>query len=328
MSDVDEFISKFNHDEKMLLSWGELVCQTINDQLKVINKDSILKIEPCFRVKDLASLIEKAFYRFKGYNNPYKDITDKVGVRFVVLLTDDIEHIKEIIQSNPIWSCSEDRDFEKEKAEKPYLFDYQSVHYVVRNLDEITNNDGVIIPSETPCEIQIRTLLQHAYAEVSHDSVYKCKAVPSSDIKRRMARTIALMESTDELFLAAKNELNKSNEVIEKWAEFSKYIFSKIAKPYDSKTNDKILYHILNIYFESLTDHFFNSYTSYLDKNEGYEQYFQKKIESECLSGSYIKKSSAIIFCLFMADKRTETFKDRWPFSEADLNEITSIVGK
>ena len=328
MSDVDEFISKFNQDEKMLLSWGKLVCQTITDELKKINKDSILKIEPCFRVKDLASLIEKAFYRFKGYDNPYKDITDKVGVRFVVLLTDDIEHIKEIIKNNPIWSCSEDRDFEKEKAEKPYLFDYQSVHYVIRNLDEIISNDGIVIPSETPCEIQIRTLLQHAYAEVSHDSVYKCKALPSSDIKIRMARTIALMESTDELFLAAKNELDKSNEVIEKWADYSKDTFLKIAPSYDRKTKDKILYHILNIYFENLTDQLFNSYSSYLVKNEGYEEYFQKKIESECLSGSYIKKSSAIIFCLFMADKRTEIFKDRWPYSETDLNEITSIVGK
>jgi len=328
MSEVDEFILKFNQDENMLLSWGKLVCQTINDELKLINKDSILKIEPCFRVKDLSSLIEKAFYRFKGYKNPYKDITDKVGVRFVVLLTDDIEHIKKIIQNNPLWTYSEDRDFEKEKAEKPYLFDYQSVHYVVKNLEEITNIDGITIPSETPCEIQIRTLLQHAYAEVSHDSVYKCKAVPSSDIKRRMARTIALMESTDELFLAAKNELNKSNEVIEKWAKFTKYTFSKIVLSYDEKTKDKILYHILNIYYESLTDPLFNAYSSYLDKNEGYEKYFQQKIESECLSGSYLKKSSATIFCLFMADKRTEIFKERWPFSEADLNEITSIVGK
>lgn len=328
MSGVDEFISKFNQDEKMLLSWGKLVCQTINDELKKTDKDGILKIEPCFRLKDLASLIEKAFYRLKGYDDPYKDITDKVGVRFVVLLTDDIEHIKGIINNNPIWSCSEDRDFEKEKSEKPYLFDYQSVHYVVRNLDKIVNNDGTIIPPETPCEIQIRTLLQHAYAEVSHDSVYKCKAVPSSDIKRRMARTIALMESTDELFLAAKNELNKSNEVIEKWAEFSRKIFSKILTSYDIKTKDKILYHVLNIYFDSLTDQLFNTYSSYLVKNEGYEEYFKEKIESEYLSGSYIKKSSAIMFCLFMADKRPEIFKGKWPFSEADLNEITSIVGK
>lgn len=328
MSEVDEFISNFNEDEKMLLSWGKLVCQKIRDELKLINKDNILKIEPCFRVKDLSSLIEKAFYRFKEYKNPYKDITDKVGVRFVVLLTDDIEHIKVIIQNSPLWSFSEDRDFEKEKADKPYLFDYQSVHYIVKNLDEIKGENGVIIPSGTPCEIQIRTLLQHAYAEVSHDSVYKCKAIPSSDIKRRMARTIALMESTDELFLAAKNELNKSNEVIENWAELSRILFSKIDVNYDTQKKDKILYHILNLYFESLTEQLFKSFSSYLEKNTDYEEYFKEKIKSESISGSYIKKSAAIIFCLFMADKRFQIFKERWPFSEADLNEITSIVGK
>ncbi|HAX2332803.1 TPA: (p)ppGpp synthetase, partial [Escherichia coli] len=167
-------------------------------KLTSIGMDSILKIEPSYRLKDISSLIEKAFYRSKNYQNPYKEITDKVGVRFVVLLTDDIPIIKEIIENCNLWEYSEDRDFIKEKEEKPYLFDYQSVHYVVKNLESI-EIENISIPVGTPCEIQVRTLLQHAYAEVSHDSVYKCKAQPSAEIKRRMARTIALMESTDEL---------------------------------------------------------------------------------------------------------------------------------
>ncbi|MCV5435110.1 (p)ppGpp synthetase, partial [Escherichia coli] len=78
---------------------------------------SILKIEPSYRLKDISSLIEKAFYRSKNYQNPYKEITDKVGVRFVVLLTDDIPIIKEIIENFNLWEYSEDRDFIKEKEE-------------------------------------------------------------------------------------------------------------------------------------------------------------------------------------------------------------------
>lgn len=209
MNEVDEFITAFEREKIIYSSWGELVLQYIKD--KLIEKEiySILKIPPSYRLKDVSSLVEKAYFRSKNYENPYKDITDKVGVRFVVLLTDDIHSIKEIIESCPIWEYSDDRDFIKEKEEKPYLFDYQSVHYVVKNLEHIITNKNILIPAETPCEIQVRTLLQHAYAEVSHDSVYKCKANPSSEIKRRMARTIALMESTDELFLLAKNELKK-----------------------------------------------------------------------------------------------------------------------
>lgn len=328
MNEVDEFIEIFNREKIIYSSWGELVLQHICDCLAEKDMESILKITPSYRLKDISSLIEKAFYRSKNYDNPYKDITDKVGVRFVVLLTDDIPIIKDIIEDCPIWEYSDDRDFIKEKEDKPYLFDYQSVHYVVKNLEPISIDENTLIPVGTPCEIQVRTLLQHAYAEVSHDSVYKCKAKPSSDIKRRMARTIALMESTDELFLLAKNELNKSNAKIEKWASHSISMNCQINENYNKKAKDKILYHILNVYFDTLTDPLFKTYQAYFDINQDYKEYFSEKINSDCISGSYIKQSAAIIFCLFMVDKKPQIFRNKWPFSENDLNEIMLIMGK
>ncbi|HDM8383707.1 TPA: (p)ppGpp synthetase, partial [Yersinia enterocolitica] len=282
MNEIDEFIATFEREKDVYSSWGKLVLQNIQNKLKENEMESILKIEPSYRMKDISSLIEKAFYRSKNYKNPYKDITDKVGVRFVVLLTDDIPIIKKIIEDCSLWEYSDDRDFIKEKEDKPYLFDYQSVHYVVKNLEPISIGENILIPTGTPCEIQVRTLLQHAYAEVSHDSVYKCKAKPSSDIKRRMARTIALMESTDELFLLAKDELSKSNIKIEKWANHSISMYYHINVSYNKKAKDKILYHILNIYFETLTDQLFKKYLTYLDDNDGYKEYFAEKIYSDC----------------------------------------------
>ncbi|CNF20861.1 (p)ppGpp synthetase [Yersinia ruckeri] len=327
MNEIDEFIATFEREKDIYSSWGKLVLQNIQNKLKENEMESILKIEPSYRMKDISSLIEKAFYRSKNYKNPYEDITDKVGVRFVVLLTDDIPIIKKIIEDCSLWEYSDDRDFIKEKEDKPYLFDYQSVHYVVKNLEPISIGENILIPTGTPCEIQVRTLLQHAYAEVSHDSVYKCKAKPSSDIKRRMARTIALMESTDELFLLAKDELSKSNVKIEKWANHSISMYYHINVSYNKKAKDKILYHILNIYFETLTDQLFKKYLTYLDDNNGYKEYFAEKINSDCITGSYIKQSAAIVFCLFMVDKKTQIFKNKWPFSENDLNEIMLIMG-
>ncbi len=327
MNKIDEFIKTFRREEEIYSSWGKLVCNHIKNKLTSIGMDSILKIEPSYRLKDISSLIEKAFYRSKNYQNPYKEITDKVGVRFVVLLTDDIPIIKEIIENCNLWEYSEDRDFIKEKEEKPYLFDYQSVHYVVKNLESI-EIENISIPVGTPCEIQVRTLLQHAYAEVSHDSVYKCKAQPSAEIKRRMARTIALMESTDELFLLARNELNKSNEKIERWAKQSILMYSQINTKYDKKPKDKILYHIINVYFDILSDTLMDKYIGFLDNNTGYKEYFSEKISSDYISGCYIKQSAAIIFCLFLADKKAQIFRNKWPFSENDLDEIMLIMGK
>ncbi|WP_313572160.1 GTP pyrophosphokinase [Pantoea piersonii] len=328
MNNIDEFIARFESDEIIYSSWGRLVLDYIKDKLSAKGLESILKIEPCYRVKDISSLIEKAFYRDKGYNNPYEAITDKVGIRFVVLLTDDIPVIKEIIEDSPLWECSDDRNFLKEKEEKPYLFDYQSVHYVVKNLDDIPLSEKIVIPAGTPCEIQIRTLLQHAYAEVSHDSVYKCKAKPSSEIIRRMSRTIALMESTDELFLLAKDELQKSNTKIESWAKFSIEHYSQINIDYDCTKKDKILYHILNIYFDNLNDYLSKKYENYFVENEELKDYFHKKLYSDSISGGYLKKSAAIIFCFFMVQEKPDIFENKWPYSRDDLNEIMLIMGK
>ncbi|EBX3952417.1 (p)ppGpp synthetase, partial [Salmonella enterica subsp. enterica serovar Offa] len=62
--------------------------------------------------------------------------------------------------------------------------------------------------------------------------------------------------------------------------------------------------------------------------NQDYKEYFSEKINSDCISGSYIKQSAAIIFCLFMVDKKPLIFRNKWPFSENDLNEIMLIMGK
>jgi len=136
------------------------------------NLPQVVKIDPVPRVKEIGSLLEKAFYRKKPYTNPYSDITDKIGTRFVVLFLEQVDDICDIIESITAWDASKDRDYEEERKKHPVLFDYQSVHYIVR-LKADLEIDGVIVPTGTPCEVQIRTLLQHAYSELTHDTIYK-----------------------------------------------------------------------------------------------------------------------------------------------------------
>lgn len=61
--------------------------------------NNFLKQPATPRIKEKTSLIDKAFHRKeKSYNNPYQEIEDKVGIRFVVLLTSDIDEVCEIIK--------------------------------------------------------------------------------------------------------------------------------------------------------------------------------------------------------------------------------------
>ncbi|GAB7202807.1 hypothetical protein OS12_42520 [Dickeya oryzae] len=106
-------------------------------------------------------------------------------------------------------------------------------------------------------------------------------------------------------------------------------MYYEINLNYNKKIKDKILYHILNIYFEDLNDKLFKQYLTYLESNDGYKEYFSKKIDSESINRNlYKKKVLLLYFVFFMVDKKTQIFKSKWPFSDNDLNEIMLIMGK
>ena len=152
-----------------------------------------LKLPVIPRVKTQDSLLQKAFYRAKNYENPYEDIEDKVGLRFVVLLAEDIRTIEAAINDEPRWVAMLARDFELEREAKPYEFDYQSLHYVVRSKLPL-EYEGYSIPADFSCEVQVRTLLQHAYSELTHDTIYKPSVRATPAIKRTAAKSMALIE--------------------------------------------------------------------------------------------------------------------------------------
>jgi len=174
-----------------------------------------LQIPPTPRVKETDSFLEKALVR-KRRSDPLSEITDQVGVRFVVLLLEDIDRIGKILESGP-WTAQKDRDFQQERLEKADYFAYQSDHFVVRTRAE-QSFEGVVIPAGLPCEIQIRTILQHAYAEMAHSSSYKPPVkLPEADqkhINRSLAKGSALIETTDDVFGEIKKRLRDYNESV------------------------------------------------------------------------------------------------------------------
>lgn len=229
---VVEFEEKYEAEKPMYKAWGEYVAQYILDQMNLSSseKQQIIKMPVKPRVKDTESIIAKAFFRNgKKYTDPFNQITDKVGIRFVVMVTDQIKIIEDVIKKATIWKYSKDQDYQEIIEKKPDVFGYQSVHYVVRNIQEFVFN-GETIKSGIACEIQIRTLEQHAYAELSHDYFYKNDDSIASSLRRNLARSMALNETTDELFSKVYEMMRKDNEeytalmsVLKKKYSFEKY---------------------------------------------------------------------------------------------------------
>lgn len=301
-------------------SWGNMVVQQILTKLSQKNYDicSFIKVPSEPRIKETNSFIEKALYRSKNYKNPLLDITDKVGVRFVVLNLCDIEIIKEIIDGMEEWDISLDRDFEEEKRSKPELFTYQSVHYIVRNR-KACNYCGIDIESGTPCEIQIRTLLQHAYAELSHDIAYKKADDIPSYVKRKFARSMALIEATDELFKEVQELVNYED------AQFKDFI--SIMQPYTSISN----------YSEKLNRYIFDSYKSLLQEKSVTSIDIRQFISDHSFLQTKVKGTDELVLIrrqpityliYFLIEKYRNQVVRLWPLSEVELQPLFIDMGK
>jgi putative GTP pyrophosphokinase len=202
----EEFLARWTSERPIYEKWGACIAMRLLEELQPkvapISTDVFLKlpIEP--RLKTGGSFIAKAFYNTKRktpYVNPYEEITDKVGVRLVVLLPTQISKVTAAVEHCDLWDFSKDRDYEQEIADRPYVFDYQSVHYIVRARTDL-DLDGTTVPKGTPCEVQIRTLLQHAHSELTHDTIYKPSVEKTSEMERAVSKAMALIEATSDYF--------------------------------------------------------------------------------------------------------------------------------
>lgn len=314
-----ELIKKYENEKEVYKKWGKFVTNYVAEQLVIQNLyDKIIKIEPKPRLKDNKSLISKGFYRDKKYKNPYEEITDKVGTRFVVLLTTEISHISKIVEKCESWIQSKDRDFEEEKLKAPEFFTYQSVHYIVRNKNSFDFENSTI-PIDIPCEIQIRTLLQHAYSELTHDTIYKPTVRTTPKIKRLIARSMALIETTDNIFLNVMEELNnienKRKELLNKLSEFYKS-FNNLE--FEPKMNNIIL----DSFDKILENVNINEVFKFFDNNQTLKNIIKRKSKTELLYSQPI-----ILLLYYFLTKYTNETKNKWPLSFSHLTPIFIDLG-
>lgn len=201
---ADEFLERWVAERPMYEAWGKFVAERITEEIRPLvaplSTDLFIRIPVKTRLKSDGSFLTKAFYRpEKKYLDPFQQITDKVGVRFVVLLDSAVKIICNAIERCSKWISSKDKDYEEEQAKEPYLFKYQSVHYVVRCSGTLSvMNETIFVDS--PCEVQVRTLLQHAHSELTHDTIYKPSVIQTPDMQRAAAKSMALLEATGDYF--------------------------------------------------------------------------------------------------------------------------------
>ena len=318
-----EFKARFEDEIPIFLEWGNFVNTQVSKLLSeefesTDDYNLFLKIPPKPRIKKIKSIISKAFYRGKNYSNPYEEITDKVGVRFVVLLQEDIKTISEVIESNSFWKYSKDRDFEEERLKEPLIFDYQSVHYVV-SAKESAKYNGVMIPKDTPCEIQIRTLLQHAYSELTHDTIYRPKNRTSPQVLRILAKSMALIETTNDLFSDVHSTLESSGEALMSYLLKLKNVYKSIAIP---DTEEKLNIYILDSLQDVTSKTDIADIEKYIHKSSDIKDIINKKYND-----LLIYRQPVIILLYYLIKKERYNLKELWPLTDDELRPLFIDLG-
>jgi putative GTP pyrophosphokinase len=157
------------------------------------------------RAKEPASFQKKAAIPSEAdpnipkYLEPLHDMTDLAGVRIITYFLKTQLTIDQMI-------FDEFEVVEKSNKGQNLLetgkFGYQSIHYLVRLKGERARLAEYKLYSGALVEVQVRTILQHAWAEIEHDIQYKSSHAIPTEIRRRFMALAGMFEIADREFQA------------------------------------------------------------------------------------------------------------------------------
>lgn len=180
----------------------------LHDMLKKIIGDESIKVHGITnRPKEIDSLKGKLARQGKSYAS-LEEITDLAAIRIITYFNDDVDKIAEIVERET--EVDVGKTVDKRATLALDQFGYLSSHYVVKvTASRLGSSSEWRKYQGMKAEIQIRSVLQHAWAEIEHDLCYKPsgKTQTLQSMKRRFARVAGLLETADEQFASFRSEM-------------------------------------------------------------------------------------------------------------------------
>lgn len=169
---------------------------------ELLNESGINYLSVTGRTKSVTSYAAKVTRMRDGrlvYPDPTQ-ITDQLGVRVITYLRSDVDAVAELLAGE--YDVLQDRDLGVETANEG-RFGYSSRHVLLGAKGR-----------EHPASVQIRTVLQHAWAEFEHDIRYKgtIPAEHGADLDRRFTLAAGLLELADREFSEIRDRLQRGME--------------------------------------------------------------------------------------------------------------------
>ena len=204
-------------------AYGEYFAKILQNILSVLQEKISLSAQPTYkwRIKRFDSYYKKVLRKEAGKITTVNSLiclTDMLGIRLICAFLEDINlavaQIKDIFEIKEV----EIKGDEKKVSE----FGYESIHVLVKiPKDCLPEKDArfkdlLPLEGELVCEIQIRTILQDAWAEVEHELIYKTEFSPfDMPLRRKLAAINASLSLADITFQEIRDYQKKLQKEVE-----------------------------------------------------------------------------------------------------------------
>lgn len=276
MSDVEAARKRWIKERPEYVAFADVVSL----RLKRILRPGGFWFEVSARAKEVDSLVKKLL---KKSNHSYDSLPDKVGARAIVRFRSDIEPALQLIRKNFVCQKEDPKDPGLDKV------GYQSVHLDGVSLTD-TDPDVVRFPHDKFwVELQVRTLAQHLWSEMSHDTIYKNDETVSAlplDLRRRVNLMAGQIEVADREFDRLNGEL-PAEPNIQVLKALERHYYRLSSRRPDTELSLQVLNLLLPLYHTTVHD-ITDKMDQFVSRNSGFLDDFYAQ-----LTDISVEKSSA-----------------------------------
>ena len=199
---------------RSLLPVYEQMAEIIPEKLKQFFEEAGIVVAAVeHRVKTESSLAGKLKLKGSKYKDIF-DITDLVGLRVITFYIDDVDKVASVLER--LFEIDWENSIDKRKAHEIDSFGYLSLHYICRIPESAYTDPEHPELNKIRFEVQMRTVLQHAWANMNHDTGYKSGVEIPKVYLRNLSRLAGILELVDDEFSRIRRELADYRRQVQK----------------------------------------------------------------------------------------------------------------
>ncbi len=322
MSGVEQARQQWIAERPKYDAFGQILKQRLQQSLRRLG----IWFTVDSRAKTVDSLVKKLLNK---PDHTFDTLLDKVGVRVIIRYRADEERIVGAVRK--LFDSDEPED--KEQRLGTDRVGYLSVHLDHVRLHQ-NDNDIMVYPSDVFwAEVQIRTLAQHLWSEMSHDTVYKNDEMVAKlppDMQRRVALMAGQIEVADREFDRLNMELSSRATVL-LLQVLERHYYSVASQLPNLELSIKVL-HTLTPLMKTDVSTFANRLNDFLaSKQSVIEQVYATAMErglADDRTPAFLFQPEVLLIYSLLDSRRDET-REIWSqhFPERELERIANTFG-